>query len=129
SLVIAGGILFVAVVWPVMQWGVWYRLDERAADGLNDWIFAIAHLLFGLAVAGMASIGIADADYSRRARALAGRPPPAAPPGRAARRLGPHPPAAPRAVTRRCSPLSCEARRAVGGAPDAMPPGGGPQGE
>src|ERR1700746_807746 len=25
SLVIAGAILFVAVVWPVMQWEVWYK--------------------------------------------------------------------------------------------------------
>src|SRR5258707_13231807 len=27
SLVIAGGILLVAVVWPAMQWGVWYKID------------------------------------------------------------------------------------------------------
>jgi hypothetical protein len=83
SLVIAGGVLFVAVVWPLMQWGVWYRLDERAADGLNDWIFAVAHLVFGVVAAGMASIGIADDDKARRARHAAGRtpPPPTAPPG------------------------------------------------
>jgi len=76
SLVIAGGILFVAVVWPVMQWGVWYRIDETAAEGFNEWIFAIAHLLFGVLAAGMASIGIADDEAARRGRHAAGRPVP-----------------------------------------------------
>ena len=83
SLVIAGGILLVAVVWPVMQWGVWYKLDEVAAEGLNDWIFAIAHLLFGVTAAGMASISVADDDSARRGRHAAGRTPPqlSPPPG------------------------------------------------
>lgn len=83
SLVVAGGVLLVAVVWPVMQWGVWYRLDEAAANELNDWIFAVAHLVFGVAAAGLASIVIADDEKARRARHAAGRipPPPAAPPG------------------------------------------------
>jgi hypothetical protein len=83
SLVIAGGILLVAVVWPVMQWGVWYKLDEAAAEGLNDWIFAIAHLLFGVTAAGMASISVADDDRARRGRHAAGRPlpQPGPPPG------------------------------------------------
>jgi len=81
SLVIAGGVLFVAVVWPVMQWEVWYRLDETAAEGLNDWIFAVAHLLFGLTAASLAAIGIADDESARRGRHAAGRtPPPAGPP-------------------------------------------------
>lgn len=71
SLVIAGGVLFVAVVWPVMQWGVWYNLDESAADGFNGWVFALAHLLFGMLAAGIASIGIAD-DETRRRRRPAG---------------------------------------------------------
>lgn len=62
SLVIAGGIVFVGVVWPVMQWGVWYQLDPAAADGLNQVIFAIAHLLFGMLAAGVASIAVADAE-------------------------------------------------------------------
>jgi hypothetical protein len=75
SLVIAGGILFVAVVWPVMQWGVWYKLDESAAEGFNEWIFAFAHLLFGLTAAGMASIGVADDETARRRRHAAHRTP------------------------------------------------------
>lgn len=68
SLVVAGGVLLVAVVWPVMQWGVWYRLDEAAANELNDWIFTVAHLVFGVAAAGLASIVIADDEKARRAR-------------------------------------------------------------
>jgi hypothetical protein len=82
SLVIAVGILFVAVVWPVMQWGVWYKLDEDAAEGFTDWIFAFAHLVFAVTAAGIASIGVADDDHARRGRHAAGRPiPQQAPPG------------------------------------------------
>ena len=76
SLVVAGGIVFVAVVWPVMQWGVWYKIDEVAAEGLTDWIFAVAHLLFGVTAAGMASIGIADDETARRGWHAAARTPP-----------------------------------------------------
>ncbi|MCW2930296.1 MAG: conserved hypothetical rane spanning protein [Actinomycetia bacterium] len=76
SLVIAGGVLFVAVVWPVMQWGVWYKLDETAAEGFSEWIFAIAHLLFGVLAAGLAVIGIENDETAKRARHAAGRTPP-----------------------------------------------------
>jgi hypothetical protein len=68
SLVIAGGILFVAVVWPVMQYGVWYSIDERAAEGVNDWVFAGAHLIFGLVAAGIAAVGVADDEPVARGR-------------------------------------------------------------
>jgi hypothetical protein len=81
SLVVAGGILFVAVVWPVMQWGVWYEIDKVAADRVTDWIFAVAHLLFGVTAAGLASIGVADDETPRRGRHAAARtPPPSGPP-------------------------------------------------
>jgi hypothetical protein len=81
SLVIAGGILLVAVVWPVMQWGVWYKLDEAAAEGYSDWIMAVAHLMFGLTAAGFAALAIADDEAARRGRHAAGHvPQPAAPP-------------------------------------------------
>lgn len=75
TVVIAGGILFVAVVWPVMQWGVWYRIDEAAAQGMTGWIFAIAHLLFGVAAAGLVSIGIIEDETDKRGRHAAGRRP------------------------------------------------------
>jgi hypothetical protein len=83
SLVIAGGILFIAVVWPIMQYGVWYQLDEQAAEGFNDWIFAGAHLVFGLTAAGIAAVAVTDDDTVRRGRHAAGRRPPQSdpPPG------------------------------------------------
>jgi hypothetical protein len=81
SLVIAGGVLFIAVVWPVMQWGVWYRIDESAAEGFNEWVFAVAHLLFGLITAGLATIGIENDQTAKRARHAAGRTSPRPAPG------------------------------------------------
>jgi hypothetical protein len=75
SMVIAGGILFIAVVWPVMQWFVWYRIDEAAAEEFTDWIFAVAHLVFGVAAAGIAAVGVADDETVRRGRHAAGRRP------------------------------------------------------
>jgi hypothetical protein len=80
SLVIAVGIVFIAVVWPVMQYGVWYKLDEAAAEGFNDWVFAGAHLIFGLTVAGMAAISIADDKTRGRHAAGRRRPPQPQPP-------------------------------------------------
>lgn len=84
-LVIAGGLLFAVVVWPLMQWGVWYSIDEPAAEGFKEWIFAGAHLIFGIAVAGFASIAIPDDEIVMRGRGrhVAGRPPvqPAPAPG------------------------------------------------
>jgi hypothetical protein len=68
SLVIAGGIMFIAVVWPVMQYGVWYSIDETAAEGFTDWIFAFAHLLFGLVAASIAAVGVADDEPVTRGR-------------------------------------------------------------
>jgi hypothetical protein len=84
TLVIVGGLLFTAVVWPVMQWGVWYSIDEPAAEGFKEWIFAGAHLIFGVAAAGFASIAVADDETvtRERGRHAAGRtavPPAAAP--------------------------------------------------
>lgn len=84
TLVIVGGLLFTAVVWPVMQWGVWYSIDETAAEGFKEWIFAGAHLIFGVAVAGFASIAVADDDEivtRERGRHAAGHPPAESAPG------------------------------------------------
>src|SRR5580692_5879147 len=79
SLVIAGGILFAAVVWPVMQYGVWYWLDEQAAEGVTGWVFAGAHLIFGLLAASIAAIGVADDETGRRGRHTALSMPQSAP--------------------------------------------------
>jgi hypothetical protein len=83
SVVIAGGILFVAIVWPVMQWEIWYRIDETAAEGFSDWIFAVAHLMFGVTAAALASLAFVDDESAKRGRHAAGRkmPPPEPAPG------------------------------------------------
>ena len=82
TLVIVGGLLFLVVVWPVMQWGVWYSIDEPAAEGFKEWIFAGAHLIFGVAVAGFASIAVPDELLLReRGRHAADRAPAQPAPG------------------------------------------------
>lgn len=80
SLVIAGGILFIAAVWPAMQYGVWYTLDEPAAEGFTDWVFAIAHLIFGLVAASIAAVAVADENVARGRHAAVSAPPPDAAP-------------------------------------------------
>ncbi len=62
SLVIAGGALFGSVLWAVMQYGIWRAADPAAARVITPWVFASAHLLFGLIVASMAAIVITDED-------------------------------------------------------------------
>jgi hypothetical protein len=62
SLVIAGGMLFAAGLWAVMQYGIWRAIDAAAAQAFTPWVFAIAHLLFGMMAALFAAIGITDAD-------------------------------------------------------------------
>jgi hypothetical protein len=82
--VIAGGMLFAAGLWAVMQYGVWRGIDAAAAQAFTPWVFAIAHLLFGMMAAFFAAIWITDAD-TRYEPAHASRP------GRA--RLPGYPPA------------------------------------
>jgi hypothetical protein len=62
SLVIAGGMLFAALLWAVMQYGIWRAVDATAAQAFTAWVFAVAHLLFGMLVAAFAAVGISDAD-------------------------------------------------------------------
>jgi hypothetical protein len=76
SLVISGGILLIAVVWPVMQWGIWYKLDEAAAEGYTDWIMAVAHLMFGVTAAGFAALAVTDDEGARGGRHAVGYTPP-----------------------------------------------------
>jgi len=70
-------------MWPVMQYGVWYSIDETAAEGFTDWVFAVAHLIFGVVAASIAAVGVADDDNVRpRGRHAAGvTPQPEPPPG------------------------------------------------
>ena len=62
SLVIAAGMLFTALLWAVMQYGIWRAVDATAARDFAPWVFAIAHLLFGTMAASWAAIAIPDAD-------------------------------------------------------------------
>jgi len=62
SLVIAGGMLFATLLWAVMQYGIWRAIDARAAQAFTPWVFAVAHLLFGMMAAAFAAMGIPDAD-------------------------------------------------------------------
>jgi len=60
SLVIAGGALFGAVLWAVMQYGIWRAVDPAAAQVITPWVFVIAHLMFGMLAAATAAIVIPD---------------------------------------------------------------------
>ena len=84
SLVIAGGMLSAALLRAVMQYGIWRAVDAAAAQAFTAWVFALAHLLFGMMAASFAAMGIADADtpYQPAHRRPAG---PGGYPGRAAR--------------------------------------------
>ena len=62
SLVIAGGMLFTAGLWAVVQYGIWRAIDAAAAQAFTPWVFAAAHLLFGMMAASFAAIWITDAD-------------------------------------------------------------------
>ena len=62
SLVIAAGMLFTALLWAVMQYGIWRAVDATAARDFTPWVFAVAHLLFGMMAASWAAMAIEDAD-------------------------------------------------------------------
>jgi uncharacterized OsmC-like protein len=62
SLVIAGGALFAAVLWAVMQYGIWRAVDPAAAGVITPWVFAVAHLIFGMLAASAAAIVIPDVE-------------------------------------------------------------------
>jgi hypothetical protein len=62
SLVIAAGMLFTASLWAVMQYGIWRAVDATAARDFTPWVFAVAHLMFGMLAAMFAGIVIEDAD-------------------------------------------------------------------
>jgi hypothetical protein len=89
SLVIAGGMLFAALLWAVMQYGIWRAIDAAAAQAFTPWVFAIAHLLFGMMAAAFAAMWIPDADrpYQPAHASPRERGAPAWPPARLA---GPH---------------------------------------
>ncbi|HEX3749088.1 MAG TPA: OsmC family protein [Streptosporangiaceae bacterium] len=60
SLIIASGALFGPVIWLVMQFGIWHAVDPTAAQVITPWVFAVAHLIFGLLAAATAAIVASD---------------------------------------------------------------------
>jgi uncharacterized OsmC-like protein len=60
SLIIASGALFGPVIWLVMQFGIWHAVDPAAAQVITPWVFAVAHLIFGLLAAATAAIIASD---------------------------------------------------------------------
>jgi hypothetical protein len=62
SLVIAAGMLFTVLLWAVMQYGIWRAVDAAASRDFTPWVFAVAHLLFGMMAASWAAMAISDAD-------------------------------------------------------------------
>jgi uncharacterized OsmC-like protein len=60
SLIIAGGALFGPILWLVMQYGIWRAVDPAAAQVITPWVFAVAHLIFGVLAASTAAIVTSD---------------------------------------------------------------------
>jgi uncharacterized OsmC-like protein len=68
SLIIAGGALFGPALWLVMQYGIWHAADPAAAQVITPWVFAVAHLIFGVLAAATAAIVTSDEKAARRRR-------------------------------------------------------------
>lgn len=66
SVVIAAGLLFVAGVWPAMQYGVWRAIDPAAARDFTPWVLAIGHVMFGVFAAQVAAIAIPNEETAPR---------------------------------------------------------------
>jgi uncharacterized OsmC-like protein len=60
SLIVAGGALFGPVLWVVMQFGIWRAVDPAAAQVITPWVFAVAHLIYGVLAAAAAAIITSD---------------------------------------------------------------------
>jgi uncharacterized OsmC-like protein len=66
SLIIASGALFGPVIWVVMQYGIWRAVDPAAAQIITPWVFAVAHLIFGVLAATVAAIVTTDEKAAAR---------------------------------------------------------------
>ncbi len=51
-----------------MQYGAWRAIDPAAAQDFTPWVFAIAHMMFGMFAAFVAAIAIPDAEPAERHR-------------------------------------------------------------
>jgi uncharacterized OsmC-like protein len=76
SLIIAGGALFGPVIWVLMQYGIWRAVDPAAAQIITPWVFAIAHLIFGVLAAAVAAIITTDEKAAGSTRLMVDEPGP-----------------------------------------------------
>jgi uncharacterized OsmC-like protein len=76
TLIIASGALFGPVIWVVMQYGIWRAVDPAAAQIITPWVFAVAHLIFGVLAAAVAAIITTDEKAAGSARLLVDEPGP-----------------------------------------------------
>jgi hypothetical protein len=42
------GVVIAMTVWVVMEYIIWPLIDSAAADAFTTWIFAVAHLVYGM---------------------------------------------------------------------------------
>jgi uncharacterized OsmC-like protein len=91
TLIIASGALFGPVIWVVMQYGIWRAVDPAAAQIITPWVFAVAHLIFGVLAAAVAAIITTDEKAAGSANLIVDQPgPQSAPEAFRARSAGRH---------------------------------------
>jgi uncharacterized OsmC-like protein len=76
TLIIASGALFGPVIWVVMQYGIWRAVDPAAAQIITPWVFAVAHLIFGVLAAAVAAIITTDEKAAGSASLIVDEPGP-----------------------------------------------------
>src|ERR1700761_3005767 len=74
TLIIASGALFGPVIWVVMQYGIWRAVDPAAAQIITPWVFAVAHLIFGVLAAAVAAIITTDEKATASTRLIVHHP-------------------------------------------------------
>jgi uncharacterized OsmC-like protein len=76
TLIIACGALFGPIIWVVMQYGIWRAVDPAAAQVITPWVFAVAHLIFGVLAAAVAAIITTDEKATGSTRLMVDEPGP-----------------------------------------------------
>ncbi len=74
TLIIASGALFGPIIWVVMQYGIWRAVDPAAAQIITPWVFAVAHLIFGVLAAAVAAIITTDEKAAASTRLIVDEP-------------------------------------------------------
>lgn len=76
TLIITSGALFGPIIWVVMQYGIWRAVDPAAAQIITPWVFAVAHLIFGVLAAAAAAIITTDEKAAGSTRLIVDEPGP-----------------------------------------------------